>query len=188
MKEVGCTSACEPAACLLSLCLWGKTKVLHDEEGRRVNSTAAWRNAAGEPGRGRGPLGALRTHGSQQTHKQKLASQKTATHTHIHKTLSHVSIPISSYTHTLPSLAPASSLVQILRWRCQTAAWTAWCSHPRRRQEVEMRRGMTCRYGSPKWFALGKSEDSRYSFTFCSILLSCWELGKRTDSSLVSVH
>ena len=100
MKEVGCTSACEPAACLLSLCLWGKTKVLHDEEGRRVNSTAAWRNAAGEPGRGRGPLGALRTHGSQQTHKQKLASQKTATHTHIHKTLSHVSIPISSYTHT----------------------------------------------------------------------------------------
>lgn len=79
------------------------------------NSIVAWRNVTGGPGRGRGPLGALRTHSFQQTHKHKLASQKTATHTHTQShTLSLFSIPVR-LTHTLPSLVPAYSLVQILR-------------------------------------------------------------------------
>lgn len=107
---LACAGACEPAACLRLLCLWGKTKVLHDELGSRGNSIVAWRNVTGGPGRGRGPLGALRTHGSQQTHK--LASQKTATYTNTHtrthtyrhtythsQTLSLFSIPIP-LTHT----------------------------------------------------------------------------------------
>lgn len=95
-----------------SLCLWGKTKDLHDEGGSWGGSTVAWRYAPGGPGGGRGPVSALRTHSSQQRHKHKLASQEMATHTDAHTfTDSLILIPLAhphTHKHTLPSLVPAS--------------------------------------------------------------------------------
>lgn len=104
-----------------------------------------------------GPLGAIRTHSSRQTHKHEvLAGQKTNTLARPHTNAHAPTIPCLCFhsrfllTHSLPSLVPARSLLQALRWRCQTAAWTAWCSRPGWRQQ-------------------GASVSSRFIFTVCGL-------------------
>lgn len=97
----------------------------------------------GGPVRGRGPSlcpqdSALNRHTSTSL---QVGRQPHTRNTHaIRLFLSLSSIPYSSYTptHTYPSLVPVSSLVQMFRWHCQTAAWTAWYSHPTKRQEMCM--------------------------------------------------
>lgn len=86
-----------------SLCLWGKTKDLHDEGGSRGGSNVAWRYATGGPGGGRGaPHGPQNSQLSKKTQAQACKPGNGDTHrrARIHKLLNPDSSCTSTHTYT----------------------------------------------------------------------------------------
>lgn len=88
-----------PIACLRTLCLWGKTKVLHYDERSQGNSIVAQRNATGDPGQGRG-TSLCPQHSQLSKDTQAPACRLGDDHTHIHKRSFESRFVFHTRTHT----------------------------------------------------------------------------------------